>query len=59
MWFDEHDFTADGRLSFYCQKHGDKDVVAYLTWRGGLTETELQHARQKKEDRNVSKTTTR
>lgn len=46
----EYDFTADGKLIFHCEKHNDGVYTSYLTWRGGLTKTEME-ARQKKDDK--------
>lgn len=51
---DEDVFTADGKLDFHCERHGDKAVISYLSWRGGLTEEAFNEAR-KKEEENGSK----
>ncbi len=52
---DEDIFTADGRLNFYCERHGGIPVVSYLSWRSGLTEEAFNLAKKKKEEANEFK----
>lgn len=43
----ELDFSADGKLDYYCHKHPPEVITQYVSWREGLTDREFDDRKKR------------